>query len=295
VKPLVLISVLVAHAAVAAGALPVTLPAKELTALNQHLATDRAAHPEAWRRVAALRASLAQVDRSKRGPHAPITSWLNAIPDATWALADALVYSGAADPGLPESAHLAWQAGLLESLGSRRDPKTEAILRAALVAPGLAPAVRRSAADGLGRLGTEGAATALIDAATTLTGAQRTAVIEGMGSCRRLTVTAFLTRTLGQATAEPEQLALIKALSVNGNEWALQTTAGAPVPADTERIRSLAASALVRAFVSLDGHLKTEARDALRIVNAPDTAVLLAQSRAADPAGVDGLIQTLRR
>jgi hypothetical protein len=39
--------------------------------------------------------------------------------------------------------------------------------------------------------------------------------------------------------------------------------------------------------------VKTEAHDALRIVNAPDTAGLLAQSRALDPAGVDGLIGVL--
>ncbi|MCA3013698.1 MAG: HEAT repeat domain-containing protein [Myxococcaceae bacterium] len=287
--------VMSARAALAAGALPVTLEAAEREALAQRVAEARVKHPEAFKRVGALRQGLAHLDRQKRGPLAPVTSWLNGVPDSTWALADALVFSGEVDPALPRTAQVAWQAGLLEALGGRRDVKTEPLLRAALNAPGLAPPVRRAAADALGRVGTDGAVEALTRAAGSFTGADRLAVLQGMGSCRRLAITALLAQLLARATSEAEQLVLVKALSVNGNRWALETPRGAPRPAEVPRLRSAAAGALVRVYVSSSGRLKTEARDALRVVEAPDTLVLLAQSRALDPAGVDALLGVLAR
>ncbi|MDX2009063.1 MAG: HEAT repeat domain-containing protein [Myxococcaceae bacterium] len=294
-KQLALALVMTAQAALAEGAFPLTWPAKERAALEHQIAADRARSAEPFRQVAALRASLARLDHDRRGRYAPVTSWLNAVPQATWALADAIVFSGAVDANLPASARVAWQAGLLESLGARREPKTERLLVAVLVSPGLEPAVRRSAADALGRLGTDGAAQALVEAATATAGVDREAVLAGMGTCRRLAVTTFLAQALARATAETEQLALIKALSVNGNAWALETPAGAPAPAETRRIQTVAAGALVKRFVASSSRVKTEAHDALRIVNAPDTPLLLAQVRAADPTGVDALLQDLRR
>ncbi len=290
-KLLALVVTLLASVALAEGALPVSLSANERAALEPSIAAARASNPDAFSRIAALRASLARIDASKRGRYAPLTSMLNAVPNATWALVDAIAFSGAVDAGLPTSARIAWQAGLLESLGGRRDGKTEVVLTAALRTPGLEPAVRRAAADALGRLGTDTAAAALVSAGTS--GPDREAVLAGMGSCRRLVVTAFLAQQLSVASAESEQLALVKALSINGNAWALQTPQGAPVPAEVPRLQSVAAGALVKAFVTASGRVKTEAHDALRIVNAPDTAGLLAQSRALDPAGVDGLIGVL--
>jgi hypothetical protein len=272
VKQLALVVTLLASVALAEGALPVSLSAKERAALEPSIAAARASNPDAFSRVAALRTGLARIDASKRGRYAPVTSMLNAVPNATWALVDAIVFSGAVDSGLPASARIAWQAGLLESLGGRRDDKTEAVLTAALRTPGLEPAVRRAAAT---------------------SGPDREAVFAGMGSCRRLVVTAFLAQQLSVASTESEQLALVKALSINGNAWALQTPQGAPVPAEVPRLQSVAAGALVKAFVSASGRVKTEAHDALRIVNAPDTVGLLAQSRALDPSGVDGLIALL--
>jgi hypothetical protein len=295
VKQLALAVMMTAQAALAEGAFTLTLAPKERATLEQQIATARARSPDTFRQVAALRASLARLDHGKRGRYAPVTSWLNAIPQATWALADAIVFSGGVDASLPLTARVAWQAGLLESLGARREPKTEGLLVAVLVSPGLESAVRRSAADALGRLGTESAAQALVAAASAASGVDREAVLAGMGTCRRLTVTAFLAQALARASVESEQLALIKALSVNGNAWALETPAGAPAPAEVRRIQTTAAGALVKAFVATSGRVKTEAHDGLRIVNAPDTALLLAQSRAADPVGVDALLQDLRR
>jgi hypothetical protein len=287
--------VMSAQAALAAGALPVTLEPGERAALEQRIAEARVRNPDSFKRVAALRQGLARLDRQRRGPLAPVTAWLDAVPDATWALADALAFSGEVDMALPRSARVAWQAGLLEALGSRRDVTTEPLLRAALTVPGLPPTVRRSAAEALGRRGTDGAVTALTQAAAAFAGADRQAVLQGMGSCRRLAITALLAQHLARATNEAEQLGLVKALSVNGNRWALETPLGAPRPAEVPRLQSTAAGALVRVYVSSSGRLKTEARDALRVVDAPDTFVLLSQSRVLDPAGVDALLGTMTR
>ena len=82
----------------------------------------------------------------------------------------------------------------------------------------------------------------------------------------------------------------MKSLSVIGNEWALETPAGAPVRAEVPQLRAAAAGALVKLFSESQGNVRQQASDALLIVNAPETKVLLAQVRVKDPAAIDALI-----
>ncbi|MBL8920604.1 MAG: hypothetical protein JNJ54_17195 [Myxococcaceae bacterium] len=292
-RTLSLMTVLVAQVALARGAVEITLTPADDAALRQHIAAAKKSAPQAFTAVQAVRAQMAAIDAKKRGRFAPVTPRLNAIPDATWALAEALAVEGALDDALPRSAQVAWQTGLLEALGARRDGKTEAVLVAALDGA-TATEVLRSAADGLGRLGTDGAAAALVRSASQRSGAARDAVLAGMGSCRRLVVADYLARQLAVSTAEKEQLALIKALSVIGNEWALETPAGAPVKAEVPQLRAIAAGALVKRFSESSGNVRQQAQDAILIVNAPETKLLLAQARAKDPAAVDALLAKTR-
>jgi len=293
VKTLAWVTVLVSQVALANGALDVKLSGPALTALQREIAAAKKTTPGAFAAVAQVRAQLATLDAKKRGRFAPVTPRLNSIANATWALADALAFDGKLDEALPRSAHIAWQSGLLEALGDRREPRSEALLVAALQLE-LAPEVLRSAADGLGRLGTDGAAAALIASATERRGASRDAVLAGMGTCRRASVSAFLATQLSRSTTEKEQLALVKALSVIGNEWALETPAGAPVKAEVPQLRAIAAGALVKLFSEASGNVRQQASDAILIVNAPETKVLLAQVRVKDPAAVDALIAKTR-
>ncbi|MDP3502230.1 MAG: hypothetical protein Q8S33_17990 [Myxococcales bacterium] len=292
-KTLGLVTVLVAQVVLAKGALDVKLSGAELTTLQREIAAAKKAHPQAFVAVAQVRAQMASLDANKRGRFAPVTPRLNSIPNATWALADALAFDGALDATLPPSAHIAWQSGLLEALGARRDVKTEGVLIAALAVES-SPEVLRSAADGLGRLGTDGAANALLASATARRGSAREAVLAGMGSCRRVSVASYLARQLSLSTFEKEQLALVKSLSVIGNEWALETPAGAPVKAEVAQLRAIAAGALVKLFSEASGNVRQQASDAILVVNAPETKVLLAQVRVKDPAAVDALIAKTR-
>lgn len=288
-KTLGLVVVVLAQVAMARGAIEVKLAPADAAAMQKEIAAAKKASPLAFSAVQSVRAQMATIDAKKRGRFAPVTPRLNAIPDATWALAEALVLEGALDPALPRSAQIAWQTGLLESLGGRRDAKTEAVLVAALNAT-VETETLRSAADGLGRLGTDGAATALIAAATQRTGAERAAVFAGMGTCRRAVVADYLAKTLATTVLEKEQLALVKSLSMIGNEWALETPAGAPVRAEVPQLRAIAAGALVKLFSESQGNVRQQASDAILIVNAPETKVLLAQVRVKDPAAVDALL-----
>lgn len=281
--------VVTAQVALAGGALEVKLAPADAAKIEKQVALAKKAQPAAFEQVAKIQRDLTIIDAKKRGRFAPVTTLLNSVPEATWALVEAIVSTGSVAPEAPRSAVVAWQTGLLESLGDRRVLATEPVLIAALEAA-TEPEVIRSAADGLGRLGTDGAATALIAAASKREGAARQAVFAGMGSCRRTAVAAFLARQLALASTDSERLALVKGLSRVGNEWALETTGGTPAKNEIPAIRQLAASALVKLYAESQGHLRQAASDAVLVINAPETKVLLAQLRAKDPAAIDALI-----
>jgi len=289
VKMLTLTMVVTAQVALAGGALEVKLAPADAAKIEKQVALAKKAQPAAFEQVAKIQRDLTVIDAKKRGRFAPLTTLLNSVPEATWALVEAIVSTGAVAPEAPRSAVIAWQTGLLESLGDRRVLATEPVLMAALEAA-TEPEVIRSAADGLGRLGTDGAATALIAAASKREGAAREAVFAGMGSCRRTAVAGFLARQLALASTDSERLALVKGLSRVGNEWALETSGGTPAKNEIPAIRQLAASALVKLYAESQGHLRQAASDAVLVINAPETKVLLAQLRAKDPAAIDTLI-----
>lgn len=284
---------LLAAAAQAQGAVvrEGALPAKFLALARQEVARAREAAPEAFTAVATVRRELPQLDARKRGPLAPVTPRLAALgPRATWALVHALAFDGALDPALRRTAHVAWQAGLLEALGRARDERVLPLLQAAARDEALGPEVVRAAAEALGALGSDAAVAALLELARR-PGAHRAAMLSGLGSCRRLAMAEFLADALASADTDAERLALVKALSRLGNAWALETPAGAPVKAEVPRLRAVAARALVALFARSAGNVRQQAADAVLVVAAPETPALLAEVRGSDAAAVDALSQ----
>lgn len=292
-KTLFAVMVSVAQVVSAAGALPLDLSADDARAVDKAVAVARRERPQAFAAVQALRAKVLSLDAKKRGPFAAVTPQLKAIPSVTWALVDALRTNGALEVGAPVTARIAWQTGLLEALGAQYDRATEPVLIAALNSASN-PETIRSAAEGLGRLGSDRAAAALVQAATTRTGTERLAVLKGMGACRRVVVAEFLARQASLSTDEQELRALVKGLSTVGNAWALETPNGAFVRAEIPALRSVTAGALVRLYTTTSGHVRQLAADAVLVVNAPETKLLLAQERAKDPTAVDALLNQLR-
>lgn len=283
-KRFILTAVLAAQTALAA---PV-LNAVDAAALDKAIAQAKQTNPSSFAAVEAVKAAVPTLDTKKRALFAPVTPRLKAIPNATWALANAVMNGSLAADATP-SAQIAWQTGVLEALGSQRDVATEPLLIAALTSAEQ-PEVVRSAAEALGQLGTDRANTVLIAQATSRTGAARIAVLAGMGSCRRVATADFLAKQLSLTVVEKEQLAIVKSLSLLGNEWALATPAGAPVKAEVPQLRAIVAGALVKLFASSSGNVRQQASDAILVVSAPETKLLLAQVRVKDPAAVDALL-----
>ncbi len=292
-KPLVMSLMLLSGAALAEGAVvsEASLPKTFVTQARREIALARTASPQAFAGVASVRAQVATLDARKRGRLAPVTSYLASLgPAATWALVEALAFDGALEATLPRSAHVAWEAGLLEALGRLQDARVQPLLEVAVANEALEPEVVRSATEALGLLGNDRAVTTLLALAST-PGAHRAAMLTGLGACRRLAVADFLGRALAGSIDDAERLRLVKALSRVGNAWALETPTGAPVKAEVPRLKATAAQALVKLFVRSQGNVRQQAADALLIVAAPETPMLLAQVRAVDPAGVDALGQ----
>lgn len=292
-KPLVMSLVLVSSVAAAEGAVvkEAALPKSFVALARQEIAAARAASPGAFTAVAAVRAQVGALDAKKRGPLVPLGQRFAALgPVATWPLVEALAFDGALEPTLPRSAHVAWEASLLEALGRLQDARVQPLLEAAAGEPSLEPEVVRSATEALGLLGNDRAVATLL-ALAAVPGAHRDAMLPGLGHCRRLAVADFLARALAASTDDTERLRLVKALSFVGNAWALATPTGAPVRAEVPRLKATAAQALVKLFAKSQGPVRQQAADALLVIDAPETPVLLAQVRAVDPKAVDALGQ----
>ncbi len=271
------------------------LPSATRAALLAEVATARRTDPRPFAAVQAVRSKVVALDKAKRGLFAPLSPWLSNVPGVQWALLEALVVDGQLTPGAPSSALLAWQVGLLEALGAQRTPAAEPVLVAVLNKQGLALPVTRAAAQALGKLGSDAAVAALLGRAR-VDGELGRAVELGLGDCRRAAVAEHLERAVTRQGEPPaRRVWLIRALARLASSWVLATPNVLPVQAEASAIRAAAARGLVQAWLSGSGDVLQEAQDALRIIDAPETFVLLEARRVVDPASVDALKAALRR
>lgn len=296
-KPLVSILAVWSSVAFAQGAVLTKeqLPDALRTTLAAQVAKARRADEKPFRAVQAVRAKVLDLDRAKRGRVAPISPILEHVPNALWALVDVVALDGQLPADAPASAVLAWQVGALEALGALRAPAAEPVLLQVVAVDGLPLPVTRAAAEALGKLGTDRAVAALLERARRGGDAGR-AVELGLGDCRRQAVAEHLERAVNRAGEPAEQRALlVRALSRLASSWVLAMPKALPVPAEASALRAAAARGLVQTWLGSDAALRQQAEDALRIIDAPETLVLLDARRAVDPAGVDALKATLSR
>jgi hypothetical protein len=192
---------------------------------------------------------------------------------------------------LTDSAWTAWRAGLVEAIGTWRDPRTEPVLRAVLDGDDTDSLLIRVAAEAVGRLGTDAGAARLVELAST-PGPKQAAVLAGMGGCRRVVAVDALTRALAANPDAETAVAIVKSLGTAGNWGAWSTPALDPLRGEEEAVRSKAARALVDAFTTWDGHVRRAASNALMVVDWAGTPALIAEARAtagADPVVLDAL------
>jgi HEAT repeat protein len=265
---------------------PSRLAAPVRTALVADIQKARKAAPKAFDSVADLRKALPEIDAAKRGRLPSITPALKAIgKDALFPMLEELAVDSslaASRAALTETAWLGWRVSLLEATGMLRDPRAEAVLTAILDSPQAEFAIMKASAEALGRLGTDTAAAKLI-AASKGTGAKQTAVLAGMGECRRTIVADALAKAVAGHPDADTAKHVVRSLGNVGSAWAWKTPVIA-ASGEEAAVRKAAAAALVAAFVAYDGEVRKKAGEAILVVDDPSTPALLTAAKKGAPA-----------
>lgn len=273
--------------------LPTTaLPGAAKAALVADVAQAKQRVPTSFAAVKELRSRLSELDEGKRGRAAPLTAMLKSLgPDGLFPMLSEMVLDGAPKGALADSAWQTWRVSLLEAVGSLRDPRSAPVLAAVLDSPETDEAIVKAAASALGKVGTDAAAAKLV-AMSKGAGPKQSAVLAGMGDCRRTVVAARLAAVIA---AKPEAVVargVLRALGDVGSAPAWKT----PVVAQSGEeaaTRSAAAKALVGAFVAYDGALRKLASDALMVVDDPSTPALVAAAKKAASPSVSAALDEL--
>ncbi len=250
---------------------PSDLEASYRTVLLDRIQKARAKNPAAFQRVNEVLSAVPELDRNRRGRFATIARPLAALgPDALMPMLERLVFDGPERGKMTETAWLTLRMGLIEAVGTRRDPIASPALWRIFERENDYYIVR-AAAEALSRIGTDEAATALVKLAKTPGDKQR-AVLSAIGDCRRAVVARGLEEIVRTTPSYENRKLAIRALGGVGNAWAWQT----PVVKKTGEeaiVRSTAAKALVDAFVRnhRDPALRIDAQKALLVVADPAT------------------------
>lgn len=260
------------------------IPAAARAALIADIAAAKAAHPAAFAAVASVRNSLPALDAQKRGRLAAITPLLRSIgPEGLFPMLGELAVEADARADLTDTAWLAWRMGLLEAVGSIRDGRSEATLTAIVDGPETDFAVMKAAVEALGKVGTDSAASRLV-ALSKRASPKQAAVLAGMGECRRIKAAEALSLAIGARPSGETARLVIRSLGNVGSAWAWKTPAVAR-SGEESAVRSLAAKALVGAFVAYEGETRKGALMAILVVDDPSTPALIAAAKkGASPA-----------
>ena len=246
------------------------------------IATARLRAPAAFTTVAAVKSKLLELDAQKRGPLAPIPAHFKGLgKDSVEALAEQLLTD---DLSLPDSARRAWRAGILETLGSLRDPRTRE-----LIGPFLDDAdqvVAHSAAQAIGKLGDDAAVMMLSPRIS----AQQISAIGG--TCRRRGIASALAGVVSARPSSEVARTTAHALGELGSSWAWKT-GSVPAPAEEHDVRATAARALIELFVSYDGEVRQAASNALMVVDDPSTPALIATAKGSASSDTIAALDTL--
>lgn len=256
------------------------LDAKARVSLEQAVKDAKAKAPKAFAEVAAVRASLAELDESKRGRLAVVTPSLKAIQgEAALALLSEIALDAKAQGSLPADAWKAWKLGLLEAVGALRDGRSAPALEAILDGEKDA-LVLRAAAEALGKLGTD-AAVKKLGGLLKASGDKRLAAIAGLGVARRTAAVKLLAAELAALPKADEAKALAKALGDAGSAWAWRALkrTGQGVASEEGAARKAAARALVQAYAPYGGEARKVIQQAVLVVDLDETPQLVAEAK----------------
>ncbi|MBI5513994.1 MAG: hypothetical protein HY909_09515 [Deltaproteobacteria bacterium] len=262
-------------------------------ALAEQVRAERASHPELFQRLRSLGGVRPEVYLRTRAQRPAVTRELQALgPGALFPMLDVLALSGYPQAlGAEETVTL--QVGLLEALGALQDRRAQPALRGAFEAL-TDPAAVGAAARALGGLCTDDEV-AYLTTAGARGGMRGLAAWEGLGACRRVEAVRVLADALDRATDRDTMEALARGLSDAGSTWARAARG------QTDDGPSVAARALLRAFLRADAATRPELQVALSAVGAPETPQLVAEARrapnldASTQRALESLERVLRR
>lgn len=220
------------------------------------------------------------LDAKARGHRAPIALYLRGLGKQALDPMLEIVSGGPAAAGLPSDAVVRARRDFVEAIGVLRDPKATPVIAALLDKDGDDELVR-TAAEALARIGTDDAVARLRGALARSSGSRANAILAGMGECRREVVAKLLAERLRAHPDEATARVLVRSLGSVGNAWAWKTMASRN---DEAAVRSLAARALVDAFVAYDGDVRAAASNALMVVDDASTPALVAAASASASA-----------
>lgn len=274
------------------------LPAEARASLLQQIAADKAANPDVYTAVRSVRGVHREAYMAEnRNPIPNAGKELRALgPAATLALIEAIAFDAPSRAGLSDDEWAAYQYGALEALGLLRDARSGAVLRAAFDGA-QHPKVQRAAAEAMGRLCGDAelaSLTKLAVAAGTADSGRRLAAIAGLGECKRVESAKHLAALLPAAQDEATAQAVAAALGSVGSSWAWKAM-GPQAQATGDKVREIAATALVGGFVRQGGAARLSTEKALLLVEHPSTHELIARAKPSADVETRAALEALEK
>ncbi|MBK7583682.1 MAG: HEAT repeat domain-containing protein [Myxococcales bacterium] len=276
---------------------PSVLPNDARSKLENDIAAAKVAQPKAFEAVKNVKGHRPESYRKNRNPFPTVSRELRGLgAPALLPMLEALAFKAPARGSLTAAEWDALASGMLEAVGILRDPRGGVVAAAIFESSVPSAQVRMAAARALGRVGGDAELKLLTSHAKTGDPLLLSAV-HGLGEMMRIESAKHLAALLESTKDANVAEAAISALGTVGSSWAWKSL-GPKAAATGLEVRKLCADAVVPRFARDKGSLRTAAREAILIVDHPETVSLLASARSisgADVKAVDSMIQKVER
>jgi hypothetical protein len=251
------------------------IPTTERNKLWSEIEAYRATNPGIFDLVRDVQGHRPEVYKKRRNPVPYVGPELRRLKQAALLpMIEALAFQAPERGGLTEREWRALHVGLLEAVGVLRDSRAATVLQQAF-ANATHPEVIHAAGEALGRLCDDSSYQLL---SKEVAGVKKLGAIVGLGQCRRIDSTERLAQLLENASDEAEAAAMAEALGVAASSWAWHTY-GKAAQAQGLKVRRIAATALVPAFIRHQGKTREAVRVGLTMAEYPAMAQLVRQHR----------------
>ncbi len=255
--------------------------AKDRSALKSEIAKQRKANPDVFKKLAAAPKLAEEADASHRGRTGSITMQLAGLgKEALFPMLEMLAVDGPTRGKMSGTAWRTLKVGLIEAVGLIRDKRAKPVLNVILDRE-TDFELERASAEALARIADDASTKKLVKLALT-PGSKQAPVLAALGECRR-TLAATALATLATVQDDAQALVVVRSLGTVGNAWAWQTPEIAKT-GERNQVRSIAARALIQAFVTHTDYVRQKAGTAILIVGDPSTPGLIqAAKKGASP------------